>query len=213
MLCCGSSVPIGWPSGGAPTASSSTASGCRPSTSTTGRRSRSVIRSEALGSFFKSAHPSAHRDNRRVHLNARPTRRHRSPLHPRSLPAAGMPPRSGRPSECHYHRRNPPRLSDRSSLRRHPRFDRSRHQCHPSDRPRRRPHSHPSDRPRRRPHSHPSDRPRRPPHHRPRRRPHHRPQRRPHHGRPSRPHNPRPSRSRRQRQHLLPRMSNHRVAV
>jgi hypothetical protein len=192
MWCCGSSVPIGWPSSGAPTASSSTASGCRPSTSMTGRRSRSVIRGEVLGWFFKSAHPPVRHDNRSVHLNARPTRRHRSPRHPRSLPAAGRCPRSGTPSECHYPRRNPPRLSDQSSLRRHPRSDRSRHQCHPSDRPRRRPHHHP------------------------RRPPHHRPQRRPHHRRPSRPRNRRPSRSRRQRRrrrHLLPRMSNHRVGA
>jgi hypothetical protein len=195
MLCCGSLVPIGWPSIGAPTASSSTASGCRPSTSTTGRRSRSVIRSGVLGWFFKSPHPRARRDSRPVRLNAGRIRRLRSRLHPRSLPAGRRFPRSGRPSGCHSPCRNRLGLSDQSRRRRRPRSDRSHHQCHPSDRPRRRPHH----RPQRRPHH------RRPS--RPHYRPHHRRSRRRHHRRQSRPRRA----SRPRRQHPLPRMRNHRV--
>ena len=55
MWCCGSPEPSGWPSTGAPTASSSTAHGCRRSRSTTVRRSPSAIRSAVRGWFSRSA--------------------------------------------------------------------------------------------------------------------------------------------------------------
>ena len=89
--CCASPGPTGWPSIEAPTASSSTARGCRRSTSATVRRSRSVIRSAARGWFSRSVPPPARPDDLPVRRNGRPTRQPRLPAVPAAASTTARP--------------------------------------------------------------------------------------------------------------------------
>ena len=95
MWCCASPGPTGWPSIGAPTASSSTAPGCRRSTSATVRRSRSVIRSAVRGWFSKSAPRRSARTTSRPAPTPGLPARARPPPAPSS--AGSAPPRTATP--------------------------------------------------------------------------------------------------------------------